>query len=474
MADLPQPRPDEPGDLPDMAELLRQVQQALGDSDNPEVAEALKAMGIDRLDPASMQLLGAQMQAMLAASADRPFNAALAGDVARQQVATTGDRTVGAAARREVEQAVHVAALWLDAVTDLSVPGSGPTGAAQAWSRAEWVDQTMPVWRALVDPVAAGVSAAVVSALRAQLGRLGESGMELPAIPGLPAGTEPTAMMGQMEPMLTTMSSAMFGVQVGQAVGALAADMVSGTEVGLPLVGEHAVVLLPANIEAFAAGLGVDHAEVVLYLATREVARVRLFAAVPWLGPLLLEAVQAYARDISIDTERIEAAVREVNPSDPAAMQAALSESLFTPEPSAAQAAALQRLETYLALVEGWVDVVAEQATTGHLPQTAALGEAVRRRRATGGPAERMFSQLVGLELRPRRLRDAATLFRALHASSGPAGRDTAWAHPDLAPTAADLDDPLGYVERVRSAPARDELDDALESWLRDSGEAAP
>ena len=133
------------------------------------------------------------------------------------------------------------------------------------------------------------------------------------------------------------------------------------------------------------------------------------------------------------------------------------------PQPSPAQQAALARLETLLALVEGWVDVVADRATREHLPQADALGEAVRRRRATGGPAEKAFGALVGLELRPRRLRDAANLFAALEDSGGPGARDGAWRHPDLAPSTADLDDPLGYVERT-ATPETDEMDAALDA----------
>jgi putative hydrolase len=247
-----------------------------------------------------------------------------------------------------------------------------PSGAAHAWSRAEWVDKTMPMWCQLVEPVAAGVSTAVVAAMRAQMGRLGDD-ESLPEIPGLPAGMDPKALLGQVEPMLARMSGTMFGVQVGQAVGALAGSLVSGTDVGLPLVPDQGVALLPANIEAFAEGLEVDLAEVRLYLTVREAARVRLFADVPWLGPQLVAAVQAYARDITIDTEGIESALRSIDPSDPEAMQSALSSSLFAPEPSPAQRLALVQLETYLALVEGWVAVVADRATSTHLPHTARL-----------------------------------------------------------------------------------------------------
>jgi putative hydrolase len=405
-----------------------------------------------------MGMISAQLKAMFSGEGGA-FNVEMAHDVARKTVSAAGDSSVSAAMVRDVGQVAQVASLWLAEVTDLSSPSAG----VHAWSRAEWVEQTMPVWQQLVQPVAEGVSSAIQAAMKEQLGGLG--GEALP--PGLPPGMDPSALMGQMEPMIARMSGSMFGMQVGQAVGTLAGDLVTGTEVGLPLVPGHAVVVLPANVQAFAEGLSVDAGEVHLYLVVREAARVRLFAGVPWLGPQLIAAVQAYARDIRIDTEGIQSAITSVDPSDPAAMQEALAGSLFTPEPSAAQQSALRRLETYLALVEGWVDVVTEQATSRHLPHVAALGEAVRRRRASGGPAERVFSQLVGLELRPRRMRDAANLWAALESASGQQARDSAWAHPDVAPTAEDLDDPLGYVERVGHPTADDtEMDAALDALL--------
>jgi hypothetical protein len=116
------------------------------------------------------------------------------------------------------------------------------------------------------------------------------------------------------------------------------------------------------------------------------------------------------------------------------------------------------------------VDEVVGQATDSVLPSAAALREGVRRRRAEGGPAEETFAALVGLELRPRRLRDASTLWGALRAAEGSAARDAVWAHPDLLPTTADLDDPMGFAARTREADSIDiesaEFDAALTALL--------
>lgn len=436
----------------------------------PELRETLRSMGLEKIDPSMIQMVQAQVAAMMSGPDEGPVNHTLATDTARQVVAGGGDQSIGSRTAQDVEQVVQVANLWLDAVTDLAPPA----GSGLAMSRAEWVERTMPVWRRVTEPVAAGVAAAMTEAMTRQLKDLDEAGPEaIGAVPGLPPGMNPAAMLGQLQPMMQRMSSAMFGVQVGQAVGALAGETVSGTEVGLPLLPDETVALLPANVAAFADGLQVDPGEVHLYLAVREAARVRLFAGVPWLSPQLLSSVQDYARDISINTDGIEEALRSVDPQDPMAMQEALSGTLFTPEPSAAQRLALTRLETYLALVEGWVDLVCERAVSAHLPHAAALAEAVRRRRASGGPAEKVFAGLVGLELRPRRLRDAANLWAALESAHGPSARDRAWDHPDVVPTGVDLDDPLGYAERYGrdGGAGSDALDAELDRILRGDGE---
>ncbi|KGN34949.1 hypothetical protein N802_02670 [Knoellia sinensis KCTC 19936] len=455
-------RPDEPEDSGIPPELEQVLRGLTGGRDlDPQMVEMLRGMGLDQVDPQMLQMVAGQVQSMFA-SADESGSVDLgvATDIARKTVAVQGDPTVASAVDDEARQAVSVANLWLDAVTDLDHTGL----VGRAWSRSEWVEATMPVWRELVDPIAIGVGDAMGNALTKQLGALGEGGLPEGLVP---PGTNPAAMMGQMAPMLRRMQGSMFSVQLGQAVGTLAGEILTAGEVSLPLVPAPNVVLMPEAIDAFAQGLEIDAPQARLHLAVRESARTRLFHAVPWVAPQLLAAVRDYAADTTIDTDAIEEGLRSIDPTDAEAMQQALAGRLFAPQQSSAQKAALARLETLLALVEGWVDVVTAAAVKPHLPQADALGEAIRRRRASGGPAEKTFAGLVGLELRPRRLRDAANLFAALEASGGAEARDAAWSHPDVAPDAADLDDPLGYVERVRSDAKGDDWDAGLDALLR-------
>ena len=368
-----------------------------------------------------------------------PVNWDLAKNVARHAVAAEGDPSVLDADRHKIVDALRLADLWLDEVTSFA------TGVriAEAWSRSEWVEATLPVWSKLCDPIAD-------RAVDAMGGMLAEDPAELGA--GLPPEMSEAlkAISGGLAGlggMMRRIGGMMVGSQTGAAVGALAREVVSSTDIGLPLGPEGTAALLPAGVAAFGEGLSVDPDQVRLFLALREAAHHRLFAHVPWLRAHLLSAVEDYARGITVDASQLRDAMPQIDPANPEAIQEALSgAALFQPEDTPQQKAALTRLETALALVEGWVDTVVDAAATGRLPQAGALAEAVRRRRATGGPAEHTFATLVGLELRPRRSREAATIWRSLTQARGADGRDAVWAHPDLLPTAEDFDDPDGFV----------------------------
>ena len=369
-------------------------------------------------------LLG-QVQAMMQPH-EGTVNWNLAKDVARRAVASEADPSVGSSEQRRIGDAITLADHWLDSATDFPSGVSTSTG----WSRAEWIEHTVATWQQLVEPVAEHVVAAMADAL-----------------PG-----DAKAMAGPLIGMLGQAGGAIFGTQIGQALGELATEVLTGTDIGLPLAPVGRAALLPANVSAFAEDLDVPAEDVLLYLALREAAHQRLYAHVPWLRAHVVGVIEDYGRGMTIDMSRIEDQIREIDPTNPAALQEAMGSGLFEPTKTPAQESALTRLETILALVEGWVDDVVSQACESRLPSAARLREVVRRRRAAGGPAEDTFAALVGLELRPRRLRDAAALWGSLRARHDAAQRDSVWAHPDLMPTSEDLDDPLGFAERRAEA----------------------
>lgn len=374
-------------------------------------------------------------------------NWALAKDTARATVAQTTDPSPTRADQEAVSDAMRLAELWLDEACGFAATGAR----VAAWSRAEWVETTMPSWQQMVEPMADQMTTAMQKALP----------------------QEAQAMAGPVMGMLNQAGGSMFGAQVGQGVGTLASEVLSSTDIGIPLTDDNVTALVFSNVTGFGEGLDVEQPDLLLYLALRECAHLRLFRHVPWLKAHLLSAVEDYGRGLTIDTSRIEEAMSSLDPTNLEAMQEKLTGGLFVPEETETQRAAKQRLETALALVEGWVDDVVGEATRNRMPAAGRLQEAVRRRRAAGGPAEQTFASLVGLELRPRRLRDAAALWGALRTAKGQEAREAVWAHPDLLPTAADLDDPLGFSsdDVTGESPATDEEFDAALAALLDSAE---
>lgn len=396
------------------------------------------ALGADPGDlGAALQQLGRMLQWQ-----GGPVNWDLARESARQLVAARGDRSVSASERRAVDEVVRLGDLWLNEATGFSATGAS----GRAWSRAEWVEGTLPAWKQIVEPVAERVADAM--------------GRTMPA--------EVAQAAGPLLGMVRQLGVSMWGGQVGQALGTLAGEVTGCTDVGVPLGPEGVPVLLSQNVRAFGEGLGVDERDVSLYLALRELAHLRLYAHAPWLRPHVVALVDEFARGIEVDTSRIESAITEIDPSRPEQVRELLEGGLFQPTTTPAQQAALDRLETALALVEGWVDDVVTEASRDRLPSAGALRETVRRRRATGGPAEQTFATLVGLELRPRRLREAADFWAAVRQARGDSGRDALWSHPDLLPAAADLADPEAFLRRA----ADDGLDlSALDDPGDESGE---
>jgi putative hydrolase len=391
---------------------------------------------------AALSQLGAMLQGMSNNPDPGPVNWSAATDVARRAISAQGDPVVADAQRRAVAEAVRLADLWLDPAT--AFPSTGAE--SRAWSRSEWLTATMPAWQEIITPIAEQVQASMSGMMPSQQDLAAGLPEELRAMLPADLPVDLTQMLGPLMGMAKQMGASMFAMQAGQGLAALAGEVLGAGDVGLPLTDDGVPTLLPENVATFAKGLEIEAGEIELYLALREVAHQRLFTHVAWLGPTVNGAVAEYARGIGLDASAMEQALRDIDMSNPANIQEALSSGVLAPQDTPEQKAALARLETLLALVEGWVDHVVTAAVGQRLASASKLQEAVRRRRAVGGPAEKTFQTLVGLEMRPRRLRDAAALWAELERVRGVEGRDAVWEHPDLLPGPADLDDPTAFV----------------------------
>nr|WP_270352858.1 zinc-dependent metalloprotease [Microbacterium testaceum] len=424
-------------------ELMRRLMSGDVSGIDPEQLSRLSGM---QIDPAMLQAVMNQLQGAFNGSqegVDWSLAERQALHIANQDGlgVTTGQKT-------DLDQAFTLAGLWLGEATTISDLPRPP----RVVTRGAWVSATLPVWQELAEPVATSIADALTAAL------------------GQQAPDDMQDMIAGAGRLMRTVGGSLFATQLGHVVGRLSTEVVGGGDVGIPVMPDGDAAILPQNFADFGRDLEIPDDQLALYLATRELAHARLFRHARWLRLHVISQVRDFAHGIRVDTDALEELATRFDPSQPDELRGALESGALLPERSEEQTAALTRLENLLATIEGWVDVVTEDATS-RLPSAARIAEAVRRRRAVGGPAEQALGSLVGLELRPRRMREAAALWRAVTDAVGVDGRDALWDYPDLMPTSDDIDDPAALVARLtaasrgEAAPA-DAMDDALAQLL--------
>ncbi|MDK4252562.1 zinc-dependent metalloprotease [Corynebacterium propinquum] len=396
------------------------------------------------------QMLSGMGSSMNNNNDDSPVNYDMAKRIAGQQIKSASK--ISTQDTTAVEEAARLAELWLDDATDLPTANNR----ILAWNAEDWLQQTIPMWKRFVDPVAKHMN-------EAQLESMPE---------------EARQMMGPMSNMMSQLSGMNFGMQLGHALGDLAKQALTGSDFGLPVAPSGTTAVLPHNIQSIARDLNVKGQEVLVYIAAREVARQRLFKHVPWLSERLVSSVEEYAVGLVIDTSHIEEAARDLNleSGDPQSIQDAMQNLQgmdLSPRITSRNTAAVARLETLLALIEGWVEFVVGEALQDRIPSTQAMAEAWRRRRASGGSAEQAFEKVVGIELSAPRVSDAAELWRRSTVAVGVDRRDSVWEHPDFLPQPEHLDNPAAFIDGLLDESGDQEFEAEfakLEEMLRGEG----
>jgi putative hydrolase len=366
-------------------------------------------------------------------------------DTAKKFVTAKGSAPIGANDVAKIQEAFAIAELWLNEATFFSQ--STATG-NPAMARTDWVDTTLNGWHVSVEPLATGLAAAISELLNNANGEAGQSeaenAMQIP--------------VGMIATLLRSFIGSLIATQLGQAIGGLAGSVTGTHDVGLPLVEPVYPSLVPQNIDEWGQDLNVPMDEVRIFHALRESAVARLFAHNPWLISYIRTAISDYGKGIRIDIDAIQRQAQEVfdnasqegkefDPTNPESFNIALNEGIFTPEETPAQRAALTKLETVLALIDGWSEEVVSLAAGDRLPNLVALQETLRRRRATSAPAQQLFATMFGLQVSPKLAREATTFWKAVREVKDLEGRDRIWS--GILPTSDDLLTPQNYLASI-------------------------
>ena len=359
---------------------------------------------------------------------------ATARDTATKFIKVQGLKPLGTKDVSVVENAFEISELWLNEAT--AFPAS--THAPIAVSRMDWVLETMPGWHKTIEPLAAGLSSAISDLM--------DQAMNAQAAD--PEQGQPPIEM--ITAMLRSFIGTMIATQLGQSIGTLATTVTGAHDVGLPLLDPARSIVIPENIENWAVDLEIAKSEVFIFHALREGAVARLFAHNPWLVSYIQSAVVEYGKGIHIDIDAIQRQAQEAfegaqeGAGEGEAISFALDNGIFTPEESPAQKSALLKLETVLALIDGWTDEVVSLAAGDRIPSIEQLRESHRRRRAASSPAQQLFSSMLGLQVSPKLTREASAFWKKIREVKSVGERDQIWS--GLLPTADDLLDPEKFL----------------------------
>jgi putative hydrolase len=408
--------------------------------------------------------MGLNLQGLISALSGQKSPASLSRemirDISKKFLSAHGELPVSIADLTATQEAMNIADLWLNEAT---VFPPLPMGDNSALSRRDWIDSTLNGWEDIARPLVEGMSDAMAGMLKDNLGENGISmdqlGVNLSGVNlsgmNLSGAQIPQSLLATI---MGTFMSSLISTQLGQTIGNLSTTVTGANDVALPLTKEIRPALIPQNAANWGSGLGIDEGEVRIYLALRELAAARLFTSAPWLREYIKNAIASYGKGIRVDitaiTEQAQEAMSsgELDPANPESLTLALSGGMFTPEETPTQKAALENLETVLALIDGWIDSVVTLAAKNRLPSLIQLRETQQRRRATKSPTQELFATLVGLEVSPRRTREAITFWEKIVELKDVKSRDEIWDESFLLPRADQLGDAEGFL-KSRTVP---------------------
>ena len=367
-------------------------------------------------------------------------------EVAKSFIQANGSQPIGANDQAKCEEAFSIANTWLDQAT--LFPMVTPDHAAI--SPMDWLNITLEGWHSTFEPLAIGLTDAVSKLVEEATAAMQGESSETAELA--------KAQLGPMSQVLRGFIGSMLATQMGQTIGALASASKGAHDSALPITASSAGAkpsLLPQVLRKFGTDLDIPETEIAIFFALREAALVRLFESNPWLVAYLKAAIAEYGKGIHIDLDAIqrqaeeamrsmEDAGQEFNPQSSESFTIALNNGLFTPEESPRQAAALEKLETALALIDGWVEEVITLAAENRLPSLAALSELLRRERVSNSPIQQLFKALFNLEVSPKRIREATFFWHEIRTKRDLENRDRIWA--GILPTDKELLDPIAFL----------------------------
>lgn len=355
-------------------------------------------------------------------------------DAARQfaAMASTGGASEGnpdPAVRIRLQELARIVELHVHDITGLDSAFPEIT----AVGRGEWARRTLEAYRPLFTEMAVS------------LGRRDAS--DDADQPGDP-------MMAMMANLSQMMAPSMMGMAIGSMVGRMAARTFGQYDLPIPR-DDAALLVVPSNIDSFAADWSLPVDEMRLWVLAQELTGHTLFSIASLrnqYASMVRAHVGAFRPDPGAIAERLGSIGADESADPMQAVQQLFGDPalLLGAVQSPQQAEMAPRLDAATAAVVGCVDYLVDSVAVRVIGGDALrIAEAVRRRRVESGADEMFVHRLLGLHLSNEQVQRGKIFAAGVVDRVGEAGLTRLMGRPDALPTPAELDAPGLWVARV-------------------------
>ncbi|MDQ1484239.1 MAG: hypothetical protein QOF35_2315, partial [Actinomycetota bacterium] len=247
-------------------------------------------------------------------------------------------------------------------------------------------------------------------------------------------------------PLILGVGGKVTGAEVGTLTAFLASKILG--QYDLAPDGTPRLLLVAPNVLFTETELGVDAADFRLWICLHEETHRVQFTAVPWLRQHVIDSARALSLDLAPDPERLGDQIVQIARNLPDALRSGgngLTDIFATPQ----QRAEIAKVTAIMSLLEGHADVVMDEVGPAIVPSVEHIRAKFQERREGVGGIDKILRRLLGLEAKMRQYRDGAVFVRAVTAQVGTDGFNAVWTSPETLPSAAEIENPPAWVQRV-------------------------
>jgi coenzyme F420 biosynthesis associated uncharacterized protein len=259
---------------------------------------------------------------------------------------------------------------------------------------------------------------------------------------------------GPLAGALKAATGATLAAEVGLVMGYMSQRVLGQFELSLlqPEVPPRLLFVTP-NLSRAVRDLDVDEESFLRWVVLHEVTHVLQFSGVTWLREHLGALLREYLATVEVRIERGAAGGLPSLPDPSLIVERFREGGLAALVQTREQRRIMERIQSAMAIVEGYSEHVMDAVGADVLPQYDGLRDAMERRRRSRSAPERLLLRLLGLDQKMKQYEDGKRFCDAVVATGGIEKLNLVWQAPTALPTAAELRSPATWIGRLEADP---------------------